>query len=173
MMKRFIKMRRKTERQYLQIENRIKDFWWEQFRMIDFRKNPNGLILGFDTSWDYQKKFASNFPRELVLMAMNEAGKDIVKKTNGEIYPHYDMHRKTWRFFRLVEVFDDDLMLTHQNATLEGGHRATSIEDYDLIKGIHKDRLKEEIKIISVKTPSVENVKRVEEVINSIRKEKI
>lgn len=169
-------MQQKTEKQYNRILNIIKDFWWEQFRIIDFRKNPNGLILGFDTSWDYQKKFASSFPRELVLMAMKEAGKDIVEKTDGKIYPLYDVHRRTWRFFRLVEVWDDDLMMAHQNETREEGHRATSLYGYDLIKNIdskkYSKRLEEEIKLIDIETPAVSNVKRVTEIINSIREEK-
>ncbi|HEB13614.1 MAG TPA: hypothetical protein ENI13_01390, partial [candidate division CPR3 bacterium] len=135
-------MQRKTEKQYYRILNSIKDFWWGRFRTTNFKNNPNGLIYGLDTSWDYQKKFAPNFPKELVWTAMHEAGRDIVEGTAGKVFPHYDTHRKTWRFFRLEEVWDDDLMLTHQNATLEGGHRATSMKDYSLIEGIHSTRLR-------------------------------
>lgn len=167
-------MQRRTEGRYNRILNGIKDFWWKQYITTDFRRNPNGLIYGLDTSLDYQERYAPDFPRELVLMAMKEAGRDIVEQTEGQVFPHYDTHRKTWRFFRLVEVWDDDLMLAHQNETKEQGHRNTSQRDYDLIKDIHPKRLEEEIKLVDIRTPQVGSgsIKRVRELINSIREEK-
>jgi len=168
-------MKEKTEKQYNKIVNGVKDFWFEEYRTMNFKANPAGLIRGLDVSWDYQRKFAPGLPQDLIRRAMKEAARDIVNGTSGEIFPHYDTLRKTWRFFRLVEVWDDDLMLVHQNAIKEDGHRTTSVKDYDLIRNIHPQRLEEEVKLIDVKTPKVDGNNahsRIAEIINLIRQEK-
>ena len=123
-----------------------------------FRMNRNPLKK---TSVEYQRKIFTNYPSPLIYRIMTDVAKDLRTETGGEVFPHYDTYRERWRFFRLNEVFDDDIMLLYQDQKLEEGHAETGHTDHQFVKIVAPQDIEKSVKIVELPRTQVHDIQKV------------